>query len=145
MSTVILLGTVGSDVHSVANTLLEKALIDSGLNVHNLGVAVPEQEWIDAANRFSPDLVLIGSMNGDLIPLHSAIRSLINILPAKQILIGGKLNLGSDGLSNAPLIKAMGVGVIEDADVTFEEIISYCKMTIEANGKFGSQRIQDAR
>jgi hypothetical protein len=39
----------------------------------------------------------------------------------------------------------MGVGVIEDADVTFEEIISYCKMTIEANGKFGSQRIQDAR
>ena len=35
MSTVILLGTVGSDVHSVANTLLEKALIDSGLNVHN--------------------------------------------------------------------------------------------------------------
>lgn len=145
MSTVILLGTVGSDVHSVANTLLEKALIDSGLNVHNLGVAVPEQEWIDAANRFNPDLVLIGSMNGDLIPLHSAIRRLINILPAKKILIGGKLNLGSDGLSNAPLIKAMGVEVIEDADVTFEEIVSYCKMTIKSNNKFGSLRIQDAR
>jgi methylmalonyl-CoA mutase cobalamin-binding subunit len=145
MSQVVLLGTVGSDVHSVANTLLEKALDDSGLKVHNLGVAVPEHEWLSVATYLRPDLVLIGSMNGDLVPLHNVIRKLIEIMPAHRILIGGKLNLGSEGISNAPFIKAMGVGVLQNDEVSFQEIIGHCRLLLAEKNGFDFQRIQDAR
>lgn len=145
MGNVILIGTVGSDVHSVANTLLEKALVDSGLKVQNLGVAVPEDEWMEVTQSLNPDLVLIGSMNGDLLPLHSIIRKLKLILSPQKIVIGGKLNLGSEGMSNAPMIKAMGVNVLEDDEVSFREIVRQCKVLLERIENLDSQRIQDAR
>jgi methylmalonyl-CoA mutase cobalamin-binding subunit len=145
MSKVILIGTVGSDVHSVANTLLEKALVDSGLKVQNLGVAVPEDEWMEITQSLNPDLVLIGSMNGDLLPLHSIIRKLTQIFSPQKIVIGGKLNLGSEGMSNAPMIKAMGVSVLENDEVSFQEIVRHCKVLLERIENLDSQRIQDAR
>ena len=133
MSSLVLLGTVGSDVHSVANTLLEKALNDSGYAVQNLGVAVPDFEWIEFTKSLNPDLVLIGSMNGDLLPLTNVIKTLLNYLPAWKIVVGGKLNLGSDGLSSAPFIKAMGISVLDDDEVTFEEIIKACTKILRSN------------
>lgn len=145
MGKVILIGTVGSDVHSVANTLLEKALVDSGLKVQNLGVAVPEDEWMEVTQSLNPDLVLIGSMNGDLLPLHSIVRKLTQILSPRKIVIGGKLNLGSDGMSNAPIIKAMGVNVFEDDELSFRDIVSQCKALLESIEDLDFQRIQDAR
>ena len=76
MEPLIVIGTVGSEVKSIANNILEKALIDSGFQVENLGVAVPEIEWLDTIKNLQPDLAMIGSMNGDLIPLNHLIKSL---------------------------------------------------------------------
>lgn len=145
MDALVLMGTVGSDVHSVANTLLEKSLIDSGFNVQNLGVAVPEEEWVEVAQEVNPDLVLIGSMNGDLLPLMNMIKKLSGQLPTWKIVIGGKLNLGSQGLSSAPLIKAMGVNVLEDDEISFEEIVSTCKKILYSKGEMRFREFRDAR
>jgi methylaspartate mutase sigma subunit len=141
----VLLGTVGSDVHSVANTLLEKAFLDSGFEVINLGVAVPEDEWVENVGALGPDLILIGSMNGDLLPLTSTIKKILKHAPGSEIVIGGKLNLGSQGLSNAPLIKAMGVSVLEDDEISFQEIINFCGSILKSNIKGGFKEIRDAR
>ena len=144
MRPLIVIGTVGSDVHSVANTLLEKALIDSGFQVENLGVAVPEIEWLETIISLQPDLALIGSMNGDLIPLNHLIKSLTSLISPWKIIVGGKLNLGSDGSSNAPLLKAMGVCVIEDDEVSFEEIIEFCIKILHSEEFLGHELTRDA-
>ena len=144
MKPLIVIGTVGSDVHSIANNLLEKALIDSGFQVENLGVAVPEIEWLDTIKNLQPDLAMIGSMNGDLIPLNHLIKSLTSLISPWKIIVGGKLNLGSHGSSNAPLLKAMGVRVIEDDEVSFEEIIEFCKKTLPSKEFLGHQLTRDA-
>ena len=123
MNAKVLLGTCGSDVHSVANNLVEKCLVDIGIQVRNLGVAVSITEWVNAAAEFNPDLLMVGSMNGDLQPLVELISSLVDAgYQANQIIVGGKLRLGSDGPSLIPFIGAFGVHVIESENPTFVEL-----------------------
>jgi methylmalonyl-CoA mutase cobalamin-binding subunit len=110
-------------VHSVANNLVEKCLVDIGIQVRNLGVAVSITEWVNAAAEFNPDLLMVGSMNGDLQPLVELISSLVDAgYQANQIIVGGKLRLGSDGPSLIPFIGAFGVHVIESENPTFVEL-----------------------
>ena len=119
----VLLGTCGSDVHSVANNLIEKCLIDIGIQVRNLGVAVSTTEWLDEVKDFNPDLLMVGSMNGDLQPLVELISSLVDAgYQADRVVVGGKLRLGSDGPSLIPFISASGVHVIESENPTFAEL-----------------------
>jgi methylmalonyl-CoA mutase cobalamin-binding subunit len=122
----ILLGSVGSDVHSVANTLLEKSLLDSQFMVKNLGVAVPADEWEKEIQLSNYDLILIGTLNGDLLPLIQVVKRLLNFVDSNRILVGGKFNLGSLGPSNAPLLRSLGINVIENEEVSFDEIVSVC-------------------
>jgi len=119
----VLLGTCGSDVHSVANNLVEKCLVDIGVQVRNLGVAVSTTEWLHNVQDFNPDLVMVGSMNGDLQPLVELISSLINAgYQSDRVIVGGKLRLGSEGPSLIPFISASGVTVIESENPTFVEL-----------------------
>jgi methylmalonyl-CoA mutase cobalamin-binding subunit len=137
----ILLGTCGSDVHSVANNLVEKCLIDIGIQVRNLGVAVSITEWLDNVQNFNPDLVMVGSMNGDLQPLVELISSLVDAgYQADRVIVGGKLRLGSDGPSLIPFISASGVTVIESENPTFIELQNIVldklmKFSVDVNAK----------
>jgi len=138
----VLLGTCGSDVHSVANNLVEKCLVDIGIQVRNLGVAVSMTEWVNATAEFNPDLLMVGSMNGDLQPLVELVSSIVDVgYQPNQIIVGGKLRLGSDGPSLIPFIAASGVHVIESENPTFAElqrIVSSKLMNInvEVNANF---------
>lgn len=121
----ILMGTCGSDVHSVANFLIEKCLTDAHMEVKNLGVSVPEFEWLDEIDSFKPNLLLLGSMNGDLQPLIELIGKISSMgFPKSNILIGGKLRLGSDGDSLAPFLNALGVHVLDSENPTFEYLLN---------------------
>ncbi len=119
----MLLGTCGSDVHSVANYLVEKCLIYLGIQVKILGVAVATSVWLHNVQEFNPDLVMVGSMNGDLQPLVELISSLINAgYHSDRVIVGGKLRLGSEGPSLIPFISASGVTVVESENPTFVEL-----------------------
>jgi methylmalonyl-CoA mutase cobalamin-binding subunit len=123
----ILIGTVGSDVHSVANNLLENELLSSGFKVVNLGVSVPVGEWINKVNEENPILVLIGSMNGDLQPVMDLIRELSLLkFPLNQIMIGGNLKLGSEGIAITEILRAQGVLVLDENDLKFSKISEIC-------------------
>ena len=104
MEKTLVMGTVGSDIHSVANTLIEKELSEKGFFVINLGVAVPEIEWINAISKKPTDLVLIGSMNGDLLPVIQLVDELKKFISPEKIIVGGKLNLGSESQSLSPFL-----------------------------------------
>jgi hypothetical protein len=108
-------------------------LIDSIFKIHNIGVAVTREEWIHHCKNDQPKLVLIGSMNGDLLPVIETIQSLKEVIDPGKILVGGKLNLGSQGKSLAPLLRAHGVNILESDNPSFAEISDICRALIERN------------
>jgi len=64
MNNTIILGVIGSDVHSVGNKILEYAFNQSGFHVVNLGVMVSQQEFIDAAIETNAGAILVSSLYG---------------------------------------------------------------------------------
>ena len=56
-SGVILLGTVQGDIHDIGKNNLSLLLTCYGFTVHDLGVDVPPQEFVLAAERVLPDLI----------------------------------------------------------------------------------------
>ena len=124
----ILLGTIGSDVHSVANHLIYKSLIDENFQVVNIGVAASKQEWIEHINKHDPAAILIGSMNGDLLPLLDLVSHYKdNAQILSKFLIGGNLKLGSYGLEITDLLKTYKVKFLPQSN-SFQEIIFHCRL-----------------
>lgn len=60
----LVLGVIGSDVHAIGNKILEHAFTKVGYNVVNLGVMVSQEEFIEAAQNYDADAVIIGSLYG---------------------------------------------------------------------------------
>ena len=40
----LILGVIGADVHAVGNAILNRAFLDAGFDVTNLGVLVPQED-----------------------------------------------------------------------------------------------------
>ena len=126
--TKILLGTVGSDVHSVANHLIHKSLLDSGFEVLNLGVAASKEEWIDNIDKHDPSAILIGSMNGDLLPLLDLVAHYKeNVQILSRFLVGGNLKLGSYGLEVTDLLKRYKITILPQSS-SFQQILFHCRL-----------------
>lgn len=60
----VVLGVIGTDCHAVGNKILEIAFRDAGFSVHNLGVMVPQEEFIAAAIETNAQALLISSLCG---------------------------------------------------------------------------------
>ncbi len=62
--TKIILGVIGADCHAVGNKILDHALSAAGFEVINLGVLVPQEEFISAAIETDAKAILVGSLYG---------------------------------------------------------------------------------
>lgn len=60
----IVIGVIGADVHAVGNAILNRAFLDAGFDVTNLGVLVPQEEFIQAAVEVGADAILVSSLYG---------------------------------------------------------------------------------
>ncbi|HEY5833870.1 cobalamin-dependent protein [Streptomyces sp.] len=115
----VVLGVAASDVHVVANKLIEMHLRANGLTVVNLGVCTPLREFA-AAVRANPqaEAVIIGSLNGhayeDLQELPALRASGRLTCP---VVLGGNLSVGSGKAHDeAAPFYALGVDrVLRDA------------------------------
>ena len=90
-------GVVGSDIHVVANRLIDISLQARGFEVFNLGVNTSLEEFIDAVVETDADILLISSLNGeaegwcrDL----QFLRSEYNLREDVIFVIGGNLAVG---------------------------------------------------
>jgi methylaspartate mutase sigma subunit len=63
-NTRILLAVIGSDIHVVANRILETLCHEQGCQTHNLGALCSADEIYDAIVGKHPHLVLISTING---------------------------------------------------------------------------------
>ena len=60
----VVLGVIGADCHAVGNKILNYALIQAGFEVINLGVLVPQEEFINAAIETNAKAILVASLYG---------------------------------------------------------------------------------
>ena len=56
----LILGVIGADVHAVGNAILNRAFLDAGFDVTNLGVLVPQDEFIEVG----ADAIIVSSLYG---------------------------------------------------------------------------------
>ncbi|WP_378953984.1 methylaspartate mutase subunit S [Pelosinus sp. sgz500959] len=60
----VVLGVIGADCHAVGNKILNYALLSAGFEVINLGVLVPQEEFINAAIETGAKAILVASLYG---------------------------------------------------------------------------------
>ncbi|BBB89991.1 MAG TPA: methylaspartate mutase subunit S [Methylomusa anaerophila] len=60
----VVLGVIGADCHAVGNKILDYALTAAGFEVINLGVLVPQQDFVNAAIETDAQAILVASLYG---------------------------------------------------------------------------------
>ena len=60
----VVMGVIGADVHAVGNKILAHTFTNAGFNVVNLGVMVPQEDYIEAAIETNADAILVSSLYG---------------------------------------------------------------------------------
>lgn len=60
----VVLGVIGADIHNIGITILAAALREAGFKVVNLGILVPQDEFVKAAVEAAADAILVSSLYG---------------------------------------------------------------------------------
>lgn len=60
----LVIGVIGADVHAVGNKILDYAFTLAGFEVINLGVMVPQEDYINAALEADADAIVVSSLYG---------------------------------------------------------------------------------
>jgi 5-methyltetrahydrofolate--homocysteine methyltransferase len=88
---VVVLGTVKGDVHDIGKNLVDIILTNNGYEVHNLGIKVPLQDFVDTASSVRADAV---GMSGLLVKSTVIMRENLEEMNARglhevPVLLGG--------------------------------------------------------
>ncbi len=97
MAKVVVLGVIGIDTHSIGIWVLKYGLSEAGFKVVDLGVAVSQEEFINAAIECKADAILVSSLNGHAMFDCDGFRHKCEEAGLKNILmyIGGYLVAGA--------------------------------------------------
>lgn len=86
----VVLGTVQGDVHDIGKNLVKMMLEVGGFTVHDLGVNVPHEKFVEEAVRTGADLVGISAMmTTTMMGMKKVIALLRQANPKVGVLIGG--------------------------------------------------------
>jgi methylaspartate mutase sigma subunit len=94
----LVLGVIGADCHAVGNKILHHVFTNSGFNVVNLGVLVPQEEFVSAAVDNAADAMIVSSLYGHGEIDCRGLRERCAEAGIGKILIyvGGNLTVGKD-------------------------------------------------
>ncbi len=88
----VLIGTVAGDVHDLGKNIVCIVLKMNGFEVHDIGVNVPVQTFVDKANELNPDIIGISCLlTTSVDPMKTTIQELKKAERKRhcKILIGG--------------------------------------------------------
>ena len=91
-SGVILIGTVSGDLHDIGKNIVSTILRVSGIKVHDLGVDVPIELWIQKIKEIKPDIVGLSClMAASLSSMRNTIQEIEknNLRDQVKIIVGG--------------------------------------------------------
>lgn len=107
----LVIGVIGADVHAVGISILNRAFIDAGFNVVNLGVMVSQEEYIAAAIETNADAIMVSSLYGQGELDCRGMREKCDEAGLKNILLyaGGNIVIGKQVFEEVEQrFKAMG-------------------------------------
>ena len=103
----VVIGTVKGDVHDIGKNIVAIMLKGSGLTVHDLGVDVPAEGFIEAIVEHRPDVVGLSALLTTTMPeMQTVIEALekAGVRDQVKVIVGGApvtekfaLSIGADG------------------------------------------------
>ncbi len=92
----ILIGTVNGDLHDIGKNIVGTILTVSGLKVHDLGVDVPTERWIQKIKELKPDVVGLSCL---MVASISNMRQIIQEIQKQNLRDSVKIIVGGGALS----------------------------------------------
>ena len=135
----VITGTEGyGDIHTIGTRILSKTLKDAGFNVVWLGVSVPPDKFIEAAQETNADAILISSLYGmaelDLQGFKE--KCLEAGLEDVILYIGGQLGVGRhDFKEDEEIFKKLGFDRVYPPDIDLQSAIKDLRNDLKARGK----------
>jgi corrinoid protein of di/trimethylamine methyltransferase len=86
----VIIGTVQGDIHDIGKNLVKMMLEVGGFKVHDLGVDVPHEKFVEEAVRVKADIVGVSSMmTTTMMGMKKLIPMLKEASPSVAVMIGG--------------------------------------------------------
>jgi len=89
---VVVIGTIRGDLHDIGKSLVGMMLEGGGFQVHDLGVDVSAEQFVEAVKTYEPDIVGMSALLTTTLPfMRDTIRSLeeAGVRETVKILVGG--------------------------------------------------------
>ena len=107
----VVIGTVQGDLHDIGKNLVSALLEGGGFQVRDLGVDVPAARFVDAVNRYSPDIVALSALLTITLPsMRTTVEALdrAGVRNRVRVMVGGAPvtreyadQIGADGYSES--------------------------------------------
>jgi dimethylamine corrinoid protein len=91
-SGIVLMGTVSGDLHDIGKNIVATVLKTSGIEVHDLGVDVPIEKFVEKIKELKPDVVgLSALMAASISSMRNTIQAIekVKLRDKVKIVVGG--------------------------------------------------------
>lgn len=95
-ATKVVLGTVHGDIHDIGKDIVGFMLDISGFEVHDLGVDVPEEKFVEAVREVKPQIV---ALSGFLTVAYDSMKSTVEALEKAGLRKNVKIMIGGGMIS----------------------------------------------
>jgi len=133
----VVLGVIGADCHAVGNKILNYALTSAGFEVVNLGVLVPQEEFIHAAIETGAKAILVASLYGHGEIDCRGLRNRCQEMGIGDILlyVGGNLVVGKTDFTEVRnKFLAMGYDKVYEPGILPDQVIIDLKKDLAFEG-----------
>ncbi len=93
----IVIGTVAGDIHDIGLNIVDFMLDVNGFEVHNLGVDVPKEKFVEKVKETKAPIV---GLSGFLTPAFDAMKETVEALEAAGLRDGVKIMIGGGQMDN---------------------------------------------
>jgi 5-methyltetrahydrofolate--homocysteine methyltransferase len=109
---VVVIGSIEGDIHDFGKSIVVSLLEASGFRVHDLGVDVPPEKFVDEAQRLNADIIGISALLSSTQP---RCREVVDLLNKRGLRERFKVIIGGTGVTHRA-VEAYGVdAAVNDA------------------------------
>lgn len=138
--TKVILGVIGADCHAVGNKILAHAITAAGYEVVNLGVLVPQEEFVNAAIETDAKAILVASLYGHGEIDCRGLRGRCEEAGIGDILlyVGGNLVVGKTDFTEVKnKFLAMGYNRVYEPGILPDQVIEDLNYDMKERGGLG--------
>ncbi len=130
----VIIGVIGSDVHTIGSKLLSYAMKKNGFNVSDIGVAVSQEELINAAVETDAKVILVSSLygHGELDCRGFREKCIESGLDKIKLYVGGNLVVGKrDWKDVEKTFLDMGFDRVAPPGTSPDQVISWLRKDLQ--------------